>query len=173
MQALLIGGIMSLIFGGIMVELFLLHPVRPIPEKDVFWQEGTLTHLEEHIRGRGYATLCLGIEGIPHRFHCFNGPYPQHFDRAKLQELLIGSTVSLAVHRQESASRHPPGSDHSFVPVVAIKAGAADLLSLNSYNTWSESNQAVARWFLPTMFVLCLYLTWRGWEAKKAGRSYA
>lgn len=166
MQSIL-GGVGGMIlFGWMMLSLFVLDPPGKLTSADVKVFSGTVkSAFEMGSKGR---SLDVWLEGQQFPFRCFGGAYPQSFDKDALEALQPGVTANVSVKlRDVNTPRHNMAENQSFRPFVALELNGRPALTLEKYNQWSEENQKVGHWVLPILFCCCLGLFWSGMQKRK------
>lgn len=166
MQSIL-GGLGGMIlFGWIMLSLFVLDPPGKLTSADVKVFSGTVTNAGE--TGSKGRSLDVWLEGQEFPFRCFGGPYPKSFDKEVLATLQPGASASVSVELEDVDNpRHNSAQNQSFRPFVALELNGKPALTLEKYNQWSEENQKVAHWVLPALFCCSIGLFWSGMKKRK------
>ncbi len=168
MQSVIAGLVGTLLFGWVMLSMFVFDPPGRLTVADVEIVSGRIVKYEKS-GNKGVGTLDVWIEGRKFPFRSFDGPYPGSFDPEVLALLKLGVEAQLSVRTGEmSAPRRNLVQNQYFYPLVALDLNGRPALSLEAYNQWSVKNQKVAQWFLPLMFCGSAYLLWAGIMAQRS-----
>ncbi len=168
MQSLIGGLVGTLLFGWVMLSMFVFDPPGRLTAADVKIVAGKIVKYEKS-GNQGGGSLEVWIEGREVPFRSLDGPYPNSFDPEVLALLGLGVEARVSVKAGEmNAPRRNLAPNQSFYPLVALDLNGKPALSLEAYNQWAVKNQKVALWFLPLMFCGSVYLLWAGIMAKRA-----
>lgn len=168
MQSLFAGLVGTVLFGWVMLSLFVFDPPGRLTTADVKTVSGKVAKIEK--RGsKGGGTLDLWIEGQSVPFRSFDGPYPGSFDPQILLLLKPGVEARVTVRTGDTGTpRRNLAQGQSFYPFVALEVDGRPALTLAAYNQWSVENQKLAKWFLPLMFCGSVYLLAAGFKAQRS-----
>ncbi|HEY1048904.1 MAG TPA: hypothetical protein VGE39_04090 [Prosthecobacter sp.] len=168
-QSILVGVGGMILFGWMMLSLFVLDPPGKLTPADVKVFSGKVkSAFEMGSKGR---SLDVWLEGQEFPFRCFGGAYPPSFDKDVLATLQPGVAASVSVELEDAGEpRHNMAQNQSFRPFVALELNGKPALTLEKYNQWSEENQKTAHWVLPILFCCCLGLLWSGVQKRKMAR---
>ncbi|MGV3658781.1 MAG: hypothetical protein ACO1TE_01315 [Prosthecobacter sp.] len=166
MQSIL-GGVGGMIlFGYVMLSLFVLDPPGKLTSAHVKVFSGTVKSTSE--MGAQDRSLDVWLEGQEFPFRCFGGVYPQSFDKEALALLRPGVYASVSVQLKDADQpRHNRAQNQSFRPMVALELNGRPALTLEKYNQWSVENQKTAHLVLPILFCCSLGLFWSGMQKRK------
>lgn len=166
MQSIIVGLGGMILFGWVMLSLFVLDPPGRLTAASVKVVTGKIAKAVE--MGGKRSDLDVWIEGQEIPFRSFDSVYPRSYDREILATLRPGMEARVSVQIKDADS---PGrnlaQNQQFFPLVALEVDGKPALTLESYNQWSVENQKVAQWFLPVMICGCAYLAYSGIKARK------
>jgi hypothetical protein len=166
MQSIVIGMGGMILFGWMMLSLFVLDPPGRLTADSVKVVTGKLAKAVE--MGGKRRDLDVWIDGQEIPFRSFDSVYPRSYDRDVLATLRPGMEVRVSVEIKDADSpRRNLAQNQPFFPLVALELDGKPALTLEAYNQWSAENQKVAQWFLPLMFCGCAYLGYSGIKARK------
>lgn len=171
MQSLIGGLVGTLLFGWVMLSLFVFDPPGRLTAADVKIVSGKIVQYERGV-GKGGGSLDVWIAGREVPFRSFDGPYPGSFDPEVLALLGLGVEARVSVKTGEmDAPRRNLSQNQFFYPLVALDLNGRPALTLEAYNQWSVKNQELAQWVLPLLFCGSVYLLWAGIMAQRARRA--
>ena len=173
LKALIIGGLGTILFGGLMVSVLVINPRKELDVDHLTIVEGTISETGETKKLKGHSSLQVWLKGRSIPFRCSDGPYPKLFQRENLQHLKAGKLVKIGVETNEMAEpRRDNYEGQDFYPLVSLEVEGRPLLTLENYNSWLRSDNEVANWLLPLLFGLCAFLFVAGLRARERGDKY-
>ena len=173
LKALIIGGLGTILFGGLMVSVLVINPRKEVHQDELTVIEGVISEAGDTQRLKGHVSLQIWLKGRAIPFRCHDGPYPGYFDRDGLHLVKPGETAKISVMTvflSEPSRDRYEGRD--FYPFVSLEVGGRSLLTLDGYNAWLRSDNEVANWLLPLLFGLCAMLFIAGLRARERGDKY-
>jgi len=171
MQSLIGGLVGTLLFGWVMLSLFVFDPPGRLTAADVKIVSGKIVQYERGV-GKGGGSLDVWIAGREVPFRSLDGPYPGSFDPEVLALIGLGVEARVSVKTGDmGAPRRNLAQNQFFYPLVALDLNGRPALTLEAYNQWSVKNQELAQRVLPLLFCGSVYLLWAGIMAQRARRA--
>lgn len=155
-----------------LLEVLVLHPIRPLSGSDIKVISGKVTSIQEVRESPKSTGLDVTLEGQPYPFRLFGGLYPKLVDKAALAQATSGQMADVGVNLSESSPRLNRETNQNFIPVVSLHVGGWPVLPIDSYNKWQLENRSASKLVIPTFFLLGCYVTFQGVRGRRLGLSH-